>query len=54
MRSKTNNAILRNLAPSLTVAMMLACFSVSASAQQATRGTITGKVTADQGQVVAF
>lgn len=54
MRSETKKAVFRKLTLSLMVALMLALFSDSASAQQATRGTLSGHVAADQGQVVAF
>ena len=54
MRSKKESNLLEHLAMTGMAALMLACFSIAASAQQPTRGTITGKVTADQGQVVAF
>src|ERR1017187_5041519 len=54
MRSRKNKTLLQHLTKTLVIISMLAGFAVSASAQQSDRGTITGKVTADQGQVVAF
>ena len=54
MRSKHNTTLLQQLTKILVIMSMLTGIVVSASAQQSDRGTITGKVTADQGQVVAF
>jgi virginiamycin B lyase len=42
------------LARTFGIASMVLCFSLSSFAQQTMRGTITGTVTADQGQIVGF
>ncbi|HVZ61738.1 MAG TPA: hypothetical protein VG892_13210, partial [Terriglobales bacterium] len=54
MNSRQNNMLLRHFAAGFVAALMFACFSLSLLAQQSGRGTISGRVTADEGQVVAF
>jgi len=54
MNSRQNNISLRHFAIGVVAASMFACFSLSLFAQQSGRGTISGRVTADEGQVVAF